>query len=135
MFMSENIFSGADASMPLNWDIRQLEKAGFEVHSVENIGIHYAKTIDAWYYNWMSNKDKVIAKYGEHTFRMYQVFLGWSVEIAKQGSSSAYQITCYKNLDKFNRGRFIGKTSLGESSGVKNTDSVSSKTTTEELVG
>jgi len=135
LFMSENIFSGADASMPLNWDIRQLEKAGFEVHSVENIGIHYAKTIDAWYHNWMSNKDKVVAKYGEHTFRMYQIFLGWSVEIARQGSSSAYQITCYKNLDKFNRGRFIGKTSLGESSGVKNTDSVSSKKTTEELVG
>ncbi|MCF6238665.1 MAG: class I SAM-dependent methyltransferase, partial [Candidatus Marinimicrobia bacterium] len=68
-----------------------LEKAGFEIHTVENVGIHYSKTIAAWYDNWMSNKDAVIAKYGEMQFRMYQVFLGWSVRIADIGGSSAYQ--------------------------------------------
>lgn len=135
MFMNEYIFSGADASMPVNWDIRQIEKAGFEVHSIENIGIHYSKTIDAWYYNWLGNKDKVIAKYGEYTYRMYEIFLGWSVEIAREGGSTAYQITCYKNQDDFKRDRFIGKTTLGESSGVKNTASVSSEATKADLVG
>jgi hypothetical protein len=77
----------------------------------------------------------VIEKYGEYTYRMYEIFLGWSVEIAREGGSTAYQIVCYKNDDNFDRGRFIGKTALGESSGVKNTDSVSSVKTTEELVG
>ncbi|MEO1435184.1 MAG: class I SAM-dependent methyltransferase, partial [Bacteroidota bacterium] len=45
LFMNEYIFSGADASMPLNWDLRRIEKVGFEVHSVENIGNHYSMTI------------------------------------------------------------------------------------------
>jgi cyclopropane fatty-acyl-phospholipid synthase-like methyltransferase len=134
LFMNEYIFSGADASMPVSWDLVQIEKAGFEVHSIENIGIHYSKTIDYWYQNWMSNKEKVLAKYGEYIFRQYQIFLGWSVEIARQGSSTAYQITCYKNVNHFDRPRFIGKTILGESTEFGSTGSVSSVETMAELV-
>lgn len=113
LFMNEYIFSGADASMPINWDLRHIEKVGFEVQSVENIGIHYSKTINYWYNNWLSNKDKVIAKYGMETFRIYEIFLAWSVVIAKHGGSSAYQIVCHKNLNNLNRKRYIGKTALG----------------------
>ena len=120
LFMSEYIFSGADASMPLNWDLRQIEKVGFEVHSVENIGIHYSKTIHGWYENWMKNRDKVMEKYGQRVFRMYEIFLGWSTIIAMEGASTAYQIVCYKNKDNFDRNRFIGKTSLGEHSNFGN---------------
>ncbi len=50
------IFPGADASLPLGWVIRQLERANFEIHSVETIGQHYGYTIHRWYQNWMSNK-------------------------------------------------------------------------------
>jgi cyclopropane fatty-acyl-phospholipid synthase-like methyltransferase len=114
LFMSEYIFSGADASMPLNWDLHRIEKAGFEVHSVENIGIHYGKTIHYWYDNWISNKEKVLEKYGEKIFRIYSVFLAWSVFTARQGGSTAYQIVCRKNLNNADRNRFIGTTNLGE---------------------
>ncbi len=114
LFMNKYIFSGADASMPLSYVVKRLENVGFEIHSVENVGIHYSKTIDQWYDNWMSNKDKVIARYGERTFRMYQVFLGWSVRIAAQGSSTCFQIVCNKNLDEFNRNRWIGAVNMGE---------------------
>ena len=54
--MSKYIFPGADASMPLSFVVKNLEKAGFEIHSVENIGIHYSITIDRWYDNWMRNQ-------------------------------------------------------------------------------
>lgn len=114
LFMNKYIFSGADASMPLNWDLKRIESVGFEVHSVENVGIHYSRTIDYWYRNWMSNEEKCMAKYGQAMFRMYQIFLGWSVEIAAQGSSTAYQIVCNKNLDSFDRERWIGGVHLGE---------------------
>lgn len=114
LFMSEHIFSGADASMPLNWDLRRIEKVGFEVHSVENIGIHYGKTIHYWYDNWQRNKEKVLEKYGERVYRIYNVFLGWSVYTARQGGSTAYQIVCRKNLNNADRNRFIGTTNLGE---------------------
>ena len=114
LFMNKYIFSGADASMPLNWDLQRIEKVGFEVHSVENIGNHYSITINRWYDNWLSNKEKVLEKYGERTFRIYEIFLAWSVLIGRHGGSTAYQIVCHKNLDKFNRMRFIGTTNLGE---------------------
>ncbi|MEQ9423086.1 MAG: cyclopropane-fatty-acyl-phospholipid synthase family protein [Cyclobacteriaceae bacterium] len=122
LFMNEYIFSGADASMPLNWDLQRIEKVGFEVHSVENIGNHYSITIDRWYDNWMNNKEKVLEKYGEEIFRIYEIFLAWSVVIARHGGSSAYQIVCHKNEDKFDRMRFIGKTNLGEQDSFKQTD-------------
>jgi len=106
-FMSEYIFPGADASMPLSFVVKRLEKAGFEIHSVENIGIHYSRTIQLWYHNWQSHKEEVLKTYGEFWFRCWEIFLGWSVDIAKQGNSTCFQITCNKNLDGFNRRRWF----------------------------
>ena len=114
LFMSKYIFPGADASMPLSFVVKNLEKAGFEIHSVENIGIHYSITIDRWYDNWMANRDKVTEKYGEYWFRLWQVFLGWSVHIAKQGNSTCFQIACNKQREDYNRYRFVGEQGLGE---------------------
>merc|ERR1712164_13265 len=61
LFMSRYIFPGADASTPLNWYIRQLELAGFEVRSVETIGRHYSHTLHGWYKHWMSRKDAILS--------------------------------------------------------------------------
>jgi len=98
LFMDRYIFPGADASCPLAFNIRQLEDAGFEIHRVENTGTHYAITMVKWYENWVSNKDKVIEKYGDWWWRLFEVFLSWSVMIARQGSSTVWMITCNKNL-------------------------------------
>jgi len=109
LFMNEYIFPGADASMPLSFVVKRLEKAGFEIHSVENIGIHYSRTIQLWYHNWQSHKEEVLEKYGEFWFRCWEIFLGWSVDIAKQGNSTCFQITCNKNLDGYNRPRWFSR--------------------------
>ena len=114
LFMNKYIFSGADASMPLSFVVKNLEKAGFEIHSVENVGIHYSITIDRWYDNWMRNRSAVEAKYGQFWFRLWQVFLGWSVYIASQGNSTCFQIVCNKNSETFNRYRWLGERGLGE---------------------
>jgi cyclopropane fatty-acyl-phospholipid synthase-like methyltransferase len=47
LFMAKYIFPGADASCPLNWVIEQLERAGYEVQSVDTIGTntHHILTI------------------------------------------------------------------------------------------
>ncbi|MBS1903813.1 MAG: class I SAM-dependent methyltransferase [Bacteroidetes bacterium] len=113
-FMAQYIFPGADASMPLSFVVKRLEKAGFEIHSVENIGIHYSQTIQLWYYNWQSHKEEILAKYGQWWFRCWEIFLGWSVDIAKQGNSTCFQIVCNKNRDEFNRRQWFAGTNLGE---------------------
>lgn len=114
LFMNKYIFPGADASMPLSFVVRHMESAGFEIHSVENVGIHYSLTISRWYDNWMNNRAEVVKTYGEWWFRLWQMFLGWSVEIAAQGSSTCFQIVANKNLDDFNRMRWVGAKNLGE---------------------
>jgi cyclopropane fatty-acyl-phospholipid synthase-like methyltransferase len=113
-FMSEYIFPGADASCPLSFVVKRLEGAGFEIHSVENVGIHYSQTIQLWYYNWLKNKDVVMKAYGEWWYRCFEVFLGWSVDIAKQGNSTCFQIVCNKNRDEFNRRQWFGGINMGE---------------------
>jgi len=97
IFMGQYIFPAADASCPIGWVTTQLERAGFEVHRVENCGVHYSLTIKAWYNNWMKNKDQVIEKYGQYWFRMWAIFLAWSAIIAAQGSSTVFMITSHIN--------------------------------------
>lgn len=98
LFMGKYIFPGADASCPLGFDVVELERAGFEVHRVENTGTHYSLTIKKWYDNWKKNEKPVVAKYGQWWFRMWMIFLSWSAIIAAQGSSTVFMITCNKNL-------------------------------------
>ncbi|KAL2271921.1 hypothetical protein VTJ83DRAFT_1292 [Remersonia thermophila] len=103
LFMNKYVFPGADASTPLGWFIDQLEKAGFEVKSVDTIGVHYSATIWRWYRNWIANREKVEAKYGKRWFRIWEYFLAYSTIISRQGSATCYQIVLHKNINAFHR--------------------------------
>jgi cyclopropane fatty-acyl-phospholipid synthase-like methyltransferase len=109
MFMSKYIFQGADASLPLSFVTKQLEMAGFEIHSVENIGIHYSMTIERWYRNWLSNRETIVKSYGERWFRLWNLFLAWSVVVPERGGSTCFQVLCNKNTSSFHRRRFVGE--------------------------
>jgi sphingolipid C9-methyltransferase len=98
LFMAKYVFPGADASCPLGFVVNQVERAGFEVHRVENCGTHYGVTIQKWYENWQKNREFVVEKYGERWFRLWSLFLAWSVLIANQGSSTVFMLTLTKNL-------------------------------------
>ena len=97
LFMAKYIFPGADASCPLGFVVSQAERAGFEVHRVENTGVHYSVTIQKWYENWKRNEAAIVAKYGQRWFRMWSMFLAWSILIGAQGSSTVFMITLAKN--------------------------------------
>ncbi len=76
--MNKYVFPGADASASLGWVVKHLEAAGFEVKNVDVLGVHYSATIFHWYNNWLSNREKVVATYGERWFRVWAFFLAWS---------------------------------------------------------
>jgi len=97
LFMGKYIFPGADASCPLGFVVNHAERAGFEVHRVENCGVHYSVTIMKWYENWMRNRESIVATYGERWYRLWLIFLAWSVIIGAQGSSTVFMITMAKN--------------------------------------
>jgi cyclopropane fatty-acyl-phospholipid synthase-like methyltransferase len=112
LFMNEHIFSGADASLPLGEMVTAMEKAGFEIHSTENVSIHYVMTIQRWHRNWQRNRDAVLAAYGERWWRLWNLFLAWSWRIGAQGTSACYQVVAHKNLDGFDRTFSLGKPAL-----------------------
>jgi cyclopropane fatty-acyl-phospholipid synthase-like methyltransferase len=97
IFMGKYVFPGADASCPLGFVASQCERAGFEVHRVENSGVHYGLTIHKWYENWKRNQAAITSKYGETWFRKWLMFLAWSPLIAWQGSSALFMLTLTKN--------------------------------------
>ncbi|KAL1411822.1 hypothetical protein Q8F55_002789 [Vanrija albida] len=103
IYMNKYVFPGADASLNLGWVINALEGAGFEVKSVDVLGVHYSATIHRWYENWVANKEKVVAAYGERWYRIWAYFLAYSTIVARQGSSSVFQITLHKNLNAYHR--------------------------------
>jgi len=103
LFMNKYIFPGADASTPLGFYIGCLESAGFEIKQLDTIGVHYSATLWRWYRNWLANKEKVIAKYGNRWFRIWEYFLASATIASRQGSATCYQITLVKNLNSTHR--------------------------------
>ncbi|MDP9150973.1 MAG: cyclopropane-fatty-acyl-phospholipid synthase family protein [Myxococcota bacterium] len=112
LFMSKYIFPGADASLPLSDVCRGLEKAGFEIHSAENVSIHYSLTIKRWHDNWQKNQASIVKAYGERWYRLWHLFLGWSWRIGAQGNAACFQVVAHKNLDHYDRRIFIGRDGL-----------------------
>jgi len=107
--MNQYIFPGADASTPLDFVVSKLEGTGFEVVSIDNIGVHYSATLWRWYRNWIGNKDKVINKYGIRWYRIWEFFLAHSTIISRQGSATCYQIVLRKNINSYHRVNYIPK--------------------------
>ncbi|KAM0746247.1 S-adenosyl-L-methionine-dependent methyltransferase [Meredithblackwellia eburnea MCA 4105] len=103
LMMNKYVFRGADASCALNWVIGHLESAGFEVKSIDVLGVHYSATLHRWYENWKINESKVREKYGDQWYRTWLYFLASAVIASRQGSASVFQITLHKNLNQFNR--------------------------------
>jgi hypothetical protein len=97
MFMSKYVFPGADASMPLSFVCNNLERAGFEN---PQRGEHRHSLLAhprRWYRNWLKNRDTVVQSYGERWFRLWEIFLAWSVVVSERGGSTAFQLVCNKN--------------------------------------
>lgn len=101
--MNKYVFPCAGASCSLGWVVNQVEAAGFEVKNIDVLGVHYSATIWKWYLNWVSNKDKVVEKYGERWYRIWVFFLAYSTIISRQGSASVFQLTLHKNLNAYHR--------------------------------
>ncbi|KAF5317873.1 hypothetical protein D9758_018854 [Tetrapyrgos nigripes] len=68
--------------MLAGWVISQLQSANFEVKNIHVLSVYYSATL----YRWVSNKDKIAAKYGDKWYRLWAFFLARSTIISQQGS-------------------------------------------------
>lgn len=122
LFMNRHVFPGADASLPAHRMLKAMEKSNFEIHSCENVTHHYGLTLNRWHDNWVSNQAAITEAYGDRWFRIWSFFLAWSTIVAEQGNAACFQVVMNKNVDEFNRHRWIGQDfTLGErAKGLKN---------------
>lgn len=107
LFMNKYIFPGADASTPLAFVVSSLESAGFEVVTLDNIGVSYSATLWRWYRNWMGNRDKVVNKYGIKWFRIWEYFLASSTITSRQSGATCYQFVLRKNINSYHRINYV----------------------------
>ncbi len=73
--------------------LRELARAGLESLDVENLRLHYAKTLDAWAARFESNVGQIRNQFGDPFVRMWRMFLVGSAAGFRYGDSRLYQIT------------------------------------------
>ena len=72
--MVRYIFPGAEVDH-IGMTVRSLEAYGFEVHDVEGLREHYARTTRIWAHNLMANADAAVAEVGAARYRMWVAYL------------------------------------------------------------
>ncbi|EEY19381.1 sphingolipid C9-methyltransferase [Verticillium alfalfae VaMs.102] len=92
LFLNQYIFPGADASTPRANYVGCLESAGWEIKSINTVGVHNAGTLWRWCRNWLGNGETIKAKYGQRWFRMWELFLARSTIASSQGSATCFQM-------------------------------------------
>ncbi len=71
----------------------------FYIFDYENIGQHYAMTIDHWWQNFEAHKDEVITMYDERFYRMWQLYLIGALNTFRTGSAHLSQWVFKKGPD------------------------------------
>ena len=89
---------------------KAMEKAGFEIHSVENISIHYSDDHPAWHDNWL--KQQAADPQGLRRALVPHLAPLPRLVVAhrRAGQRPGFQVVAHKNLDSFDRKMFIGRT-------------------------
>ena len=75
-----------------------IEKSGLAVSDVEVLRMHYSHTLRHWKQNFLNNREKVLEKFDEKFFRMWEFYLT-SCEMAfKWGDQVVYQLQLIKDF-------------------------------------
>lgn len=73
--------------------VREMSKHDLVVYDVENIGQHYALTLDKWAENYERNIEWVREKYGEEFVRMWRLYLRFSAASFRYEDIYVHQIS------------------------------------------
>ena len=68
------------------------EPAELSVLDIENLRLHYARTLQHWLERYHGAVDQVRAKFGEHFVRMWRLYLSGSIAAFKAGDLQLFQV-------------------------------------------
>jgi cyclopropane-fatty-acyl-phospholipid synthase len=76
--------------------VRDMSEQNLEVHDVEGLRPHYAKTLGMWSDNFERRLDQAVAAASERTARIWRLYLAGCAHSFEQGWTSIYQILASK---------------------------------------
>ena len=92
-WIRKRIFPGAYPPTLREVFERILEPPGFSVCDVENLRLHYAKTLEHWRRRFEDASDRVAAMFDETFVRAWQLYLAGSQAAFTTGSMQLFQVT------------------------------------------
>jgi cyclopropane-fatty-acyl-phospholipid synthase len=69
-----------------------LEPADLSVLDVENLRLHYARTLEHWLARFEAHRDSVAARFGERFVRMWRLYLAGSIAGFRTGTLQLFQV-------------------------------------------
>lgn len=90
-FTSKYIFPGGYIPA-LSETMQASEKYRMIPTDIEILRVHYAKTIQRWYANCVSNKEAIIEMFDERFFRMWTLYLAGAATVFEYGGMCNFQI-------------------------------------------
>jgi len=90
-WIEKRIFPGAYP--PSIAELMSICEAGeFSVLDVENLRLHYARTLTHWMERFQNHRDQVTAMYDEHFTRAWEMYLAGSIAAFRVGSLQLFQV-------------------------------------------
>ena len=96
-FIDKHIFPRGELGH-LHLAIRGMSDAGFEVHDVECLRPHYAKTLAHWSDNFEARLAEAVAASNERTARTWRLYLAGCAHAFEERWISIYQVLATKQL-------------------------------------
>jgi cyclopropane-fatty-acyl-phospholipid synthase len=90
-FVARRIFPGAYPPT-LREMVGLLEPADLSVLDVENLRLHYARTLEHWLARFEVHRDSVAARFGERFVRMWRLYLAGSIAGFRTGTLQLFQV-------------------------------------------
>jgi cyclopropane-fatty-acyl-phospholipid synthase len=91
VWMRKRVFPGAYPPA-LREAMEMLEPSDFAVLDVENLRLHYAKTLECWLQRFERSYEKVAQRFGSDFARMWRLYLAGSIAGFKVGALQLFQI-------------------------------------------
>ena len=91
VWIRRRIFPGAYAPS-LRESMEVLEPQNYSVLDVENLRLHYAKTLEHWLARFDASFNTVVHKYGMNFARMWRLYLAGSIASFRAGNLQLFQV-------------------------------------------
>jgi cyclopropane-fatty-acyl-phospholipid synthase len=76
-----------------------MERAGFEIQDVENLRMHYARTLRHWVARLEAAHDEAVAHVSEATYRVWRLYMAASALEFESGGTGIHQILASRRPD------------------------------------